>query len=328
MATRTMIEPPRPPARSAPAPASPAASLRDAFAVLFFVSVGMLLDPRALLDSPGLLAGTVGIVMLAKPLVAFAITWMMRHPFAMCLSVAVALAQIGEFSFMLSRVGRDLGVLTAPAGNIIVAVAILSIVVNPLLYRVVKPLDAWTQAHSRLRRIVDRSQPGDAAEMPDVSAHSADRAIVVGYGPTGRTVTRLLRENAFEAIVVDMNVNTVRELRDRGIRAVYGDATRRETLAQAGADTADSLILTSAGMADSREAIRHARELNPQIHVLARALYLRDVPPLRSAGAESVVSAEGEVALALTESLLHRLGATPDQIDRERERLRSELRQA
>jgi CPA2 family monovalent cation:H+ antiporter-2 len=267
-------------------------------------------------------------VLLGKPLVAFSITWLMRYPFATSLSVAVALAQIGEFSFMLSRVGTDLQLLTAEAGNVLVAVAILSIVLNPILYRAIKPLDLWTLAHPSLRRIVDRSLPSDAGEAPTPLFDAAHRAIVVGYGPTGRTVTRLLRENGFEPIVIDLNVNTVRELREQGVRAIYGDATHRNTLVQAGAADADNLILTSARMAEDREAIRNAKELNPDIHVLARAPYLRDLPALREAGAEGVVSAEGEVGLALTEMILQRLGATPDQIDHERDRVRSEFRPA
>ena len=305
--------------------ASEALPLRDAFAVLFFVSVGMLLDPGTLLDNPRLGAGTLAVVMVGKPIVAYTITWLMRYPFATSMSVAIALAQIGEFSFMLSRVGSDLGLLSAEAGNVLVAVAIVSIVANPLLFRVIKPLDRWTQAHPRLRRIVDRSSTAQERDAPGPRADAAHRAVVVGYGPTGRTVTRLLRENGFDPVVVDMNVTTVRELRDQGVSAVYGDATHRETLAQAGVAGADSLILTSAGMADSSETIRYARELNPGIHVLARAPYLRDVPALRKAGAQAVVSAEAEVGLALTEMMLQRLGATPDQIDQERERVRSEL---
>jgi monovalent cation:H+ antiporter-2, CPA2 family len=306
--------------------ASEALPLRDAFAVLFFVSVGMLLNPGTLLANPLLTLGTLGVVMVGKPLAAFLITWVMRYPLATSLSVAVALAQIGEFSFMLSRVGTDLGLLTAEASNVIVAVAILTIVLNPILYRATKPFDRWTLAHPRLRKVLDRSGPREAAGTPAPRLDAAHRAIVVGYGPTGRTLTRLLRDNGFEVTVIDLNVNTVRELREQGVAAVYGDATHRDTLAQAGALHTGNLILTSAGMADGREAIRNAKELNPKIHVLARALYLRDLPSLQSAGAEGVVSAEGEVGLALTEMILQRLGATPDQIDHERERVRSELR--
>jgi CPA2 family monovalent cation:H+ antiporter-2 len=306
--------------------ASEALPLRDAFAVLFFVSVGMLLDPGALLDHPALVVGTLGVVVLGKPLTAFLITWIMGYPFATGLAVAVALAQIGEFSFMLSDVGRDLGMLSAEASNVLVAVAIVSIVMNPILYRFIKPLDRWTLAHAGLRRILDRSGPTDAGERRKEPVDSAHRAIIIGYGPTGRTVTRLLRENSIEPTVIELNVNAVRELREQGIHAIYGDATHPVTLAQAGVAEADNLILTSAGMADSRETIRIAKELNPNIHVLGRTLYLRNVDELRSTGAETVISAEGEVGLALIEAILHRLGATPEQIDHERERVRTELR--
>jgi CPA2 family monovalent cation:H+ antiporter-2 len=306
--------------------ASEALPLRDAFAVLFFVSVGMLLDPARLLDNPALVAGTLAVVILGKPAVAFLITWIMGYPFATSLAVAVALAQIGEFSFMLSRVGADLGLLTAEATNVLVAVAIMSIVLNPILYRGIKPLDRWTLARPRLRRLVDRSRPSDADYVTSAAIDPAHRAIVVGYGPSGRTVTRLLRENGIEPVVIDLNVDAVRELREQGFRAVYGDATHRDTLAQAGIARANYLILTSAGMAESREAIRHAKELNPDVLVLARASYLRDLEALKNAGAQMVISAEGEVGLALTEAVLHRLGATPEQIDHERERVRTEFR--
>ena len=133
-------------------------------------------------------------------------------------------------------------------------------------------------------------------------------------------MTRLLRENGIEPTIVELNMDTVRQLRQEGIAAIYGDATQRETLEGAGVAGAGSLILTSAGMGSSAEVIRMARELNPGIRVLARAAYLRDLPALRKAGADIVFTGEGEVALALTEAILHRLGATPEQIDRERYR--------
>ena len=306
--------------------ASEALPLRDAFAVLFFVSVGMLFDPAALLETPGLLAGTLLIVMVGKPAAAFVIVWLMRYPFGTGVAVAAALAQIGEFSFMLSRVGSDLGLLTAETTNALVAASIVSIVANPLLYRATEPLTRWAATQPLLRPLMNRSREVVAAVPEKAPVDSAHRAVVVGYGPSGRTVTRLLRENRIDPTVVELNVNVVRQLRSEGIRAVYGDATHPETLAEAGAGRADNLILTSAGMTQVREAIRVARELNPRIHVLARTLYLRDVPSLVAAGAQTIFTAEGEVALAMTEAILHRLGATPEQIDKERERVRSELR--
>jgi monovalent cation:H+ antiporter-2, CPA2 family len=138
--------------------AEEALPLRDAFAVLFFVSVGMLLQPAALLEQRWLVLGTLAVILIGKPIAAFAITWALRYPLVTGLSVAVALAQIGEFSFMLSRVGRDLGLLTVEATNVLVAAAIVSIVLNPILFRAVRPIDEWTRAHPRLRRLVDRSR--------------------------------------------------------------------------------------------------------------------------------------------------------------------------
>jgi CPA2 family monovalent cation:H+ antiporter-2 len=151
------------------------------------------------------------------------------------------------------------------------------------------------------------------------------RAVVVGYGPTGRTVTRLLRENGIESTVIELNMETVRQLRDEGVNAIYGDVTQRETLVGAGVSGAGHLILTSAGMGNSSEAIRMARDLNPTIRVVARAAYLRDLSELKRAGADAVFTGEGEVALAFTEAILQELGATPEQIDRERDRAHTEL---
>jgi CPA2 family monovalent cation:H+ antiporter-2 len=153
----------------------------------------------------------------------------------------------------------------------------------------------------------------------------AHRAVLIGYGPTGRTVARMLKENGIEPTVIEINIETVRELREHGADAVYGDATRPETLVEAGIASADNLILTSAGMANSEEVIRAAREANPKLRVLARASYLRDLPGLRRAGANTVFTGEGEVALAFVEEMLERLGATAEQIDRERDRAHTEL---
>jgi CPA2 family monovalent cation:H+ antiporter-2 len=135
----------------------------------------------------------------------------------------------------------------------------------------------------------------------------------------------LLQDNDIAPVVIEMNLNTVRDLRAQGIAAVYGDARHRDTLAAAGIRDADSLILSAAGMSGSEQVVQQARDLNPQIRILARGTFLFDLPALRAAGADIVLSNEGEIALAFTEALLRELGATPDQIDRERDRVRSDL---
>ncbi len=307
--------------------ASEALPMRDAFAVLFFVSVGMLLEPSALLDSPWLFAGSLAIVLLISPIAIFLLLWAVRQPFKTSVTVAIALAQIGEFSFILSRLGREIGVLTEDASNTIVATSIVSIVVNPLLYRAIKPMVRWVGQRPGLSRLLDRLPHIESAATGAVrrSEQRAHRAVLIGYGPTGRTVARMLKENGIEPTVIEFNIDTVRELREVGTDAVYGDATKPETLAEAGIASADNLILTSAGMANSEEVIRAARELNPRVRVLARASYLRDLPGLKRAGANTVFTGEGEVALAFVEEMLERLGATPEQIDRERDRAHDEL---
>jgi CPA2 family monovalent cation:H+ antiporter-2 len=297
--------------------ATDALPMRDAFAVLFFVSVGMLLDPSALLEEPWLVAAALAIVVVGKPLVVALLLAVFRYPLRTVLSVPSALAQIGEFSFILAGVGRSLGVLPESAADVIVAVSITSIVVNPLASRLIEPAERF------LVRLRDREQVDSDEGATTSSLDPQTRAIVIGYGPTGRTVTRLLRENGISPTVVELNMDTVRQLRQTGISAVYGDARHPNSLITAGLRHAGNLIIS--GDAGAREITEIARGLNPRVHIFVRSVYLRDVPPLRAAGAEQVFSGEGEVALAMTEAVLRRLGATADQIDRERDRVRAEL---
>jgi CPA2 family monovalent cation:H+ antiporter-2 len=284
--------------------ASEALPMRDAFAVLFFVSVGMLFDPGSLMADPRLTVGALGVVLVGKPLVAFVLVWAMKYRFRAALTVAVALAQIGEFSFMLATVGRDLGVLTTDATNALVAASITSIVLNPIAYRTIRPIERSLKARPRLWAILNREPASDLrSAVAPRTADASHRAVVIGYGPTGRTVVRLLRDNDIVPTVIELNIAAVRALKDEGVDAIYGDATRRETMEAAGVAQASTLILSSAGMTDSDEVIRMARGLNPDIRVLARAPYLRDLPVLKAAGADRVYSAEGEVALALIEDI-------------------------
>jgi CPA2 family monovalent cation:H+ antiporter-2 len=203
----------------------------------------------------------------------------------------------------------------------------VSIVVNPVLFRTIDPIVRWVARQPQLRGYLDRPRliDNEAAPPQTRASRHAHRAVLIGYGPTGKTVARLLKESGIEPTVVELNIDTVRAIRQEGIDAVYGDATRPETLIEAGIATARSLILTSAGMAQSTEVIRAAREVNAGVRVLARASYLRDLPDLKRAGADTVYTGEGEVALAFVEDLLSRLGASAEQIDRERARAHDEL---
>jgi CPA2 family monovalent cation:H+ antiporter-2 len=222
-------------------------------------------------------------------------------------------------------------VLSNAAVNTIVAAAIVSITLNPLLYRLIDPLERWAMQRPRLWRWLNARNQSRlhsataSSQETELKLDTQSRAIIVGYGPVGKTVTRLLCDSEIEPAIIELNLETVRRLRGEGLAAVYGDASHHETLKSAGIETAGSLILSAAGARATPEIIRLARELNPKISVLVRANYLHEIAALRQAGADHVLTGEGEVALAMTEFILRHLGATPEQIDHERDRIRAEL---
>ena len=298
--------------------ASEALPMRDAFAVLFFVSVGMLLDPTFVVTQPLLILSALAVVLIGKPVVALVLVSVWGYPIGVGLRIAVALAQIGEFSFIVAALGAQLGLVTDDLRNTLVATAIVSIAVNPLLYRAVAPIERWVAK----RRPAGRFTTSTSTAVPSDPRH---RAVVIGYGPVGRTVSRLLRENDVTPTVVDLNIETIQALRAEGRAAIYGDASQRETLVSAGVPNAGAIILSVAGLPGANEVIRTARELNPSILILARTAYIRELVALKSAGANVVYAGESEVALAFTETILGRLGATAEQIDRERARVHEEI---
>jgi CPA2 family monovalent cation:H+ antiporter-2 len=305
--------------------ATEALPMRDAFAVLFFVSVGMLLDPKTVFNSPGLIAITMAIILVGKPLAAWAIVVLMGYPFKAALGVSVALAQIGEFSFIVATVGRELELLPPEGTQALVAAAILSTSMNPLLYRTVDPISFWVLQNEKLRewfkprrRLADDAK--DEADEP-----SPYRTVIVGYGPIGRTLVRLLRENEVEPSVIDLNFEAIQTAKSQGIPAIYGDAMQPDILRQAETHLAGTLVLSSSNMHGIAEVTRIARRLNPKIRVLARVGYVSELRTVKRAGADMVFSGEGEVALALSTAVLQELGASPEQIDRERARVRKEL---
>jgi len=304
--------------------ASEALPMRDAFAVLFFVSVGMLFDPGQLVQRPVLALATVAIVLLVKPIAAFLFVSWMGLGSRTALGVATSLSQIGEFTFLLTAAAKPLGILADGATEALVTASIVCISLNPIFYKLVKPMERWLQRRPSLWRRLNRA--GAQSGLPvDSTVSGAHRAVVVGYGPIGTIVVRLLKERDIQPTVIELNLETVRSLRDAAIDTVYGDANQREILERAGTAHAVSLILTAPGNPETAEMIRIARALNPAIRVLARASYVDETAGMRLAGADRVFSGEGEVAMAMCEYMLLELGFTSEQMDRERERVRSTL---
>jgi CPA2 family monovalent cation:H+ antiporter-2 len=305
--------------------ATDALPMRDAFAVLFFVSVGMLVDFKNLVESPATVIAALAIILIGKPLSAWLLVVLMRYPLKVALSVAVALSQIGEFSFILATVGRQLDILPPQASNALVAAAIVSITLNPILYRAIDPIEAWMQRQRWIPQLLKGGNGAVSVSANSPGPISSQRAIVVGYGPVGQTVSRLLRDNEIEPSIIELRHETFEKLRAKGTHVIYGDASHPETLKGAGIEGADFLILSASSSQVNGAIIKAARELNPRLRILARTDFLSQLPELVDAGADEVFTGEGEVALTMTEHILRSFGATPEQIDRERDRIREEV---
>jgi len=231
----------------------------------------------------------LAVVVIGKPLAALLTVRSLGVPLATAIPVGAAFSQVGEFSFILGSVARGLGLIDPAGWNALVAASIISIALNPSIYR-------WAR---RLSPTPARLTPVDAGKRPAIDPR---RCILIGYGPVGKIVHRLLADRGAAITVIDLNLDTVRRLRADGLTAVYGDVLRPETLEDAGTATAGSLIL-SADIEDAAEIIRQARLLNPDLRVLVRCAHLRDAPALRRAGAAVVAAGEAEVGVALAEAV-------------------------
>ena len=269
--------------------ASDALPMRDAFAVLFFVSVGMLFNPRSLLQAPLVILAVLAVVIIVKPVAALGTVRLLGVPLTTAIPVGAAFSQVGEFSFILASLARQLGLLSDMGWNALVAASVISIAANPYIYRSARQYSSAKTKHMPL-----------PATPP--AAPAASDCILVGFGPVGRIVYQLLTSRGNSVTVLDLNLDTVRKMKADGITAVYGDVLRPGTLEEAGIARASSFIL-SADVEDAAEIIRQARLLNPELKILARCTHLRDAVALRRAGANVVAAGEAEVGVALVEAV-------------------------
>ncbi len=245
---------------------------RDAFSVLFFVSVGMLFDPVILLQQPLKVLAVVAIIIVGKTLAAFALVLAFRYPLNTALIVSASLAQIGEFSFILAGLGLSFGLLSKEGMSLILAGALISISVNPLLFQASEPLLRWIRARSQLARLLER--PDDPlAELPMTVESQAltGHVVLVGYGLVGRYIGDVLLEQRVPFVVAEQNREGVEAMRKRGIHAVAGDASDPAALIQAHIVRASKLVIATSDTLRARLAIEIARTLNPRVEILVRA---------------------------------------------------------
>jgi CPA2 family monovalent cation:H+ antiporter-2 len=246
--------------------------LRDAFAVLFFVSVGMLFNPAVLWERPLQVLAVVAIIMVGKTLAAAALVLAFRYPLNTALTVSASLAQIGEFSFILVALGASLGLLPPEGASLVLAGALISMALNPLLFHAIAPLQDWLRARSAwARRLEQRDDPLAELPMSTDSRYLARQVVLVGYGRVGRRVAGALAAHDIPFVVAEQNRELVESLRAEGIAAVFGDAVEPAVLIQAHIARAAMLVIATPDSLNVRQIIATAVTLNPAIETVVRS---------------------------------------------------------
>jgi CPA2 family monovalent cation:H+ antiporter-2 len=292
--------------------AADALPFQDAFAVLFFVSVGMLFDPAVLVRQPLQVLAVVLIVLIGKSIAALGIVLLFRYPVRTALVVAASLAQIGEFSFILAGLGVTLGLLPQEGHSLILAGALLSITANPLIFATVAPLERWVRARPALAGALERP----AGALAELSAQEEeglrDHAVLIGHGRVGAPVARALERQGIPYVVVEQNREEVEALRARGMTALFGDATRPGILDHAHLERARLLVLSAPDAFQARLMLQHARKVNPGIDTVVRTHSDEERAHLESIGVGRAVVGERELALAIVRYVFGSYGVRED----------------
>ena len=282
--------------------------LRDAFSVLFFVSVGMLFDPMVLVESPLRVLVVLAIIMFGKSLAALLLVLALRYPLNTAVTVSASLAQIGEFSFILVAMGISLKLLPVEGQNLILAGAILSIALNPLLFKAIEPLARWVRERSDMARKLERSTD-PLAELPMSTKQErlSGQVVLVGYGRVGRMIADQLAAQGVHFVVAEQNRELVDQLRRRDIAAVAGNAAEPAVLIQAHIANAALLVIATPDTFHVRAMIETARALNPSIKTLVRSHNEEEAGLLRSEGVDQVLMGEQELARSMTRHIVEQL---------------------
>jgi CPA2 family monovalent cation:H+ antiporter-2 len=272
-------------------------ALRDIFTSLFFVSVGMLLDPGVVFAEAGPVLGLVAAVLVGKTLVASLAGLAMRFPPRVAILAGLGLAQIGEFSFVLASLGGQLRLLEAREMRLFFAASVVTMLVTPLALRFGPGIAAGAARLRALDRLLARGRPAAEAPAMGTSGH----VLVLGYGVGGEMLAEVLAEAKVPFVVLDLDAERGRDARRRGVPVYYGDVTNREMLERAGAATARQVAVLLNDPDATLRAVRSARVLSPGAVITARARYVADVPRLLQAGADEAVAQEFEASFAVIE---------------------------
>ena len=281
--------------------------LRDAFAVLFFVSVGMLFDPTVLINEPMRVLGVVAIIIVGKSMAAMILVFILRYPLNTVLTVAASLGQIGEFSFILAGLGLSLGLMPAEGMSLVLAGALISIAFNPIAFAAIVPARNWILKHSALaRKYENRDDPYAELPMSTERKFLQGQVVLVGYGHVGECIANALNEQDIPYIVAEQNRELVQDLRKQGKNAVSGDATEPSVLIQAHIIDAAMLVVATADPLNVRQMIDTARTLNPDIEIVLCTRSEDETKLLRKDQIGTVFFGEEELAKSMTHHILQR----------------------
>ena len=273
--------------------------LRDAFAVLFFISVGMLFDPTVLIHDPLPLVATLAVIVIGTPTVAFLILRLLRQPSGTALTIAAGLAQIGEFSFILATLGIGLGLLDQRGRDLLLGASILSILLNPLFFLIAGRMKSRADRHAEVPSTTKHAAPPPPIELPVTTLRG--HAVLVGYGRVGSLLAEGLLRNGWKLLVMEAGDESVQPLRDRGVEVLLGNAADPELLKSANLAMARLLLVAIPDAFEAGQIVQQARAANPGIEIIARAHFDSAVEHLSQHGATTVVMGEREIARAMLE---------------------------
>ena len=285
--------------------------LRDAFSVLFFVSVGMLFDPHVLIDAPMKVLAVAAIIIFGKTLAAIVLVLAFRYPLNTALTVGASLAQIGEFSFILAGVGVSLGLLSIEGQSLILAGALISISLNSFAFTAIEPVQAWIRERSELaRRLELRDDPLAQLPMSTDQALLTGQVVLVGYGRVGRRIAEALSQHRIPYVVAEQNREIVERLRVMDTPAVSGDATDPVVLIQAHIARAGMLVIAIPDAFAARKMVEIARILNPDVEVIVRAENEEEAAMLDRDRIGKLFMAEQELAYSMADYVTSRMGGS------------------
>ncbi len=286
--------------------------LRDAFSVLFFVSVGMLFDPQVLVDHPLQLVAVLAIILVGKSVAAAVLVLLLRYPLNTALTVSASLAQIGEFSFILAALGVSLQIMPPAGQSLVLAGALITIAINPLMFSIIPPVQRWFRQNPALLRKIEHVHD-PLAELPEATDRKflSKQVVIVGFGRVGRGIAKALAERGIPYVVAEQNRELVERLREAGTPAVAGNAVEPATLIQAHIAHARMLVIATPETVEVRQMAETARMLNPDIEVIVRTHNEEEAALLEREHAGKAFVGERELALAMTDYVVKRVTQRP-----------------